>query len=152
MSTITSVMTFRVKRFVIKKCVRRESLVLVGTRGYFTGLDYGQIYRMMTQDPYYVWELRPMDSDGDFVKVHFEDESKLLDQRHFARVCLRHLNMTPYIVKENTWFETLNANMSKVIEVEVSETTDTSASAEVKSAFFRYLAQKKSTREVSRSG
>ena len=84
-----------------------------------------------------------MDSDGDFVKVHFEDESKLLDQRHFARVCLRHLNMTPYIVKENTWFETLNANMSKVIEVEVSETTDTSASAEVKSAFFRYLAQKR---------
>ena len=125
-----------------KVCASREFGV-GRNKGYFTGLDYGQIYRMMTQDPYYVWELRPMDSDGDFVKVHFEDESKLLDQRHFARVCLRHLNMTPYIVKENTWFETLNANMSKVIEVEVSETTDTSASAEVKSAFFRYLAQKR---------
>lgn len=125
-----------------KECSQRE-FGIGRNKGYFTGLDYGQIYRMMAQDPYYVWELKPMDSDGEYTKVHFEDESKLLDQRHFARVCLRHLNMTPYIVKENTWFETLNANMQKVIEVEVSETTDTSASAEVKSAFFRYLAQKR---------
>ena len=125
-----------------RKCAKREFGV-GREKGHFTGIEYGQIYRMLSEDSYYIWELKTSGSDTEFKKVHFEDEAKLMDQRFFAQMCLRYLNVAPVRVQDNSWFEVINTSMSTVKELAVSATTDTSASADIRNAFTKFLVQKR---------
>ena len=79
--------------------------------------------------------------------VIFKDEGYLLDQRNFAKMCMRYLNKAPYTVSNNDWCNTLNSVLPNIIDVEVKEESDTSGTSMLRNAFVDYLSNKQSRRD-----
>lgn len=127
-------------------CKKRE-FGLGRDKGHFTGIEYGKLYRYMSAEPYYVWELRLQGSEMPFRNVVFKDEGMLIDQKNFAKMCVRYLNQAPMQVSNNDWYAVLNSVLPNIEEVKVSEESDTSALSQLRSAFIRYLANKQSRRD-----
>lgn len=122
------------------ECRKRE-FGLGKDKGHFMDIDFGQLYRYKTAEPYYVWKLR-LQGQEKWVDVVFKDEGYLLDQRNFAKMCMRYLNKAPYTVSSNDWCNTLNSVLPNIIDVEVKEESDTSALSMLHSAFIAYLSNK----------
>lgn len=127
------------------ECKKRE-FGLGKDKGHFTGIDYGQLYRYMSAEPYYVWRLR-LQGQEQWKDVIFKDESYLLDQRNFARMCVRYLNRAPAQVSPNDWYNILNTVLPYVQDVEVKEETDTSSLTALKHEFIHYLSNKQARRD-----
>ena len=127
------------------ECRKRE-YGLGKDKGHFMDIDFGQLYRYKTAEPYYVWELR-LQGQETWVNVIFKDEGYLLDQRNFAKMCMRYLNKAPYTVSNNDWCNTLNSVLPHIIDVEVKEETDTSGLSMLRNAFIQYLSNKQARRD-----
>lgn len=119
------------------ECRRRE-FGLGRDKSHFTGVDYGKLYRYKTTEPYYVWQLR-LNGEEEWKDVVFKDEAMLLEQRNFARMCVRYLNQAPMQVSNNDWYAVLNTVLPNVEDIEVQEANDTSETSVLKSNFFEYL-------------
>ena len=133
--------------FCNKSECRKREFGLGKDKGHFTGIDYGQLSRYMTAEPYYIWKLR-LNGQEKWVDVIFKDEGFLLDQRNFAKMCVRYLNQAPMQVSNNDWYAILNSVLPNVQNVEVKQESDTSAKSRLKSAFVSYLANKQSQRNM----
>lgn len=116
-------------------------------KGHFSDVEYGQLYRYQAEEPYYIWQLRLQGSTEPFKNIMFKDEAELLDQKNFARACVRYLNFAPRQVQTNDWFSTLNKHLAHVQNVSVSEESDTSVTSTLKRMFIRYLANKQARRD-----
>ena len=127
------------------ECRKRE-YGLGRDKGHFTGIDYGQLYRYMTAEPYYIWKLR-LQGQEQWKDVIFKDEGYLLDQRNFAKMCVRYLNQAPMQVGNNDWYAILNSVLPNVQDVEVKQESDTSGLSILHNAFIRYLADKQARRD-----
>lgn len=133
--------------FCDKTLCRKREFGLGRDKGHFSDIEYGQLLRYKTAEPYYVWQLRLQGSEGDFKNIIFRDEGELLDQKNFAKVCVRFLNFAPRQVQTNDWFGTLNKYLSAVKDVEVKAESDTSALSMIKQMFIRYLSNKQARRD-----
>lgn len=127
------------------ECRKRE-FGLGKDKGHFMDIDFGQLYRYKTAEPYYIWKLR-LQGQEQWKDVVFKDEGYLLDQRNFAKMCMRYLNKAPYTVSNNDWCNTLNSVLPNIIDVEVKEEADTSALSMLRNAFNDYLANKQARRD-----
>ena len=132
--------------FCNKTDCRKREYGLGKDKGHFMDVDFGQLYRYKTAEPYYVWELR-LQGQEKWQNVIFKDEGYLLDQRNFAKMCVRYLNKAPYHVSDNDWCNTLNSVLPNIIDVEVKQETDTSGTSMLKNAFIEYLSNKQSRRD-----
>ena len=132
--------------FCNKPVCRKREFGLGRDKGHFTGVDYGQLYRYKSAEPYYIWKLR-LQGQENWVDVVFKDEGFLLDQKNFARMCVRYLNQAPMQVSNNDWYAILNSVLPKIQDVEVKAEVDTSATALLKNAFINYLASKQARRD-----
>lgn len=128
------------------ECRKRE-YGLGRDKGHFSEVEFGKLFRYAAAEPYYVWELRMSGSDAPYKKVMFRDEGELLDQKMFAKLCVRHLNFAPKQVQTNDWFATLNKYISSVEDIKVSSTSDTSETSVIRAMFVRYLANKQAKRD-----
>jgi hypothetical protein len=127
------------------ECRKRE-YGLGKDKGHFTGIDYGQLYRYMTAEPYYIWKLR-LQGEERWHDVIFKDEGYLLDQRNFAKMCVRYLNQAPMQVSNNDWYAILNSVLPNVVDVEVKQESDTSGLSMLRNAFVSYLSNKQARRD-----
>ena len=127
------------------ECRKRE-FGLGKDKGHFTGIDYGQLFRYKTAEPYYIWKLR-LQGQEVFKDVIFKDEGFLLDQKNFAKMCVRYLNQAPMQVSNNDWYAILNSVLPNIIDVEVKQESDTSALSVLHNAFIRYLSNKQARRD-----
>lgn len=132
--------------FCNKTDCRKREFGLGKDKGHFMDVDFGQLYRYKTAEPYYIWKLR-LQGQEQWRDVVFKDEGYLLDQRNFAKMCVRYLNKAPYHVSDNDWCNTLNSVLPNIIDVEVKEETDTSGTSMLKNAFVEYLSNKQSRRD-----
>ena len=132
--------------FCNKTECRKREYGLGKDKGHFMDIDFGQLYRYKTAEPYYIWKLR-LQGQEKWVDVIFKDEGYLLDQRNFAKMCVRYLNKAPYHVSDNDWCNTLNSVLPNIIDVEVKQETDTSGTSMLKNAFIEYLSNKQSRRD-----
>lgn len=126
-------------------CKKRE-FGLGRDKSHFTGVDYGQLFRYMTAEPYYIWKLR-LHGQEQWVDVIFKDEGYLLDQKNFAKMCVRYLNQAPMQVSNNDWYAILNSVLPNIQNVEVKKETDTSGLSVLRNAFITYLSNKQARRE-----
>jgi len=124
------------------ECSKREFGV-GSDKGHFSGLEYGSIVRVLSAEPYYQWNLKINGGSGDFKLITFKDETSLMDQKFFAKLCLRYLNFVPARMKDNDWFTVLNTILPKIQEVTVDRATDTTLKAELYDAFLSYITQKR---------
>ena len=126
-------------------CKKRE-FGIGREKGHFTGVQYGQLYRYMTAEPYYVWKLR-LQGQEQWKDVIFKDEAYLLDQKNFARMCVRFLNQAPMQVSNNDWYAILNSVLPNIQDVEVKKESDTSGMNMIRNAFMDYLSNKQARRD-----
>ena len=127
------------------ECRKRE-FGLGKDKGHFMDIDFGQLYRYKTAEPYYIWKLR-LQGQEQWKDVVFKDEGYLLDQKNFAKMCMRYLNKAPYTVSANDWCNTLNSVLPNIIDVEVKEESDTSSLSMLRNALVEYLSNKQSRRD-----
>ena len=127
-------------------CKKRE-FGLGRDKSHFTGIDYGQLFRYMTAEPYYIWKLR-LQGQEQWKVVVFKDEGYLLDQKNFAKMCVRYLNQAPMQVSNNDWYSILNSVLPNIQNVEVKQESDTSGLSVVRNAFILYLANKQTRRDT----
>ena len=127
------------------ECRKRE-FGLGRDKGHFMDIEFGQLFRYMTAEPYYIWKLR-LQGQEQWKDVVFKDEGYLLDQKNFAKMCIRYLNKAPYQVSNNDWNQTLNTILPNLIEVEVKQESDTSGLSVIRNAFINYLSNKQARRE-----
>ena len=130
-----------------KPACRKREFGLGKDKGHFTGIDYGQLYRYKTAEPYYVWKLRLLGQEV-WVDVVFKDEGYLLDQKNFAKMCVRYLNQAPMQVSNNDWYAVLNSILPNIEDVEVKQESDTSSLSMLKTTFIRYLSNKQARRDM----
>lgn len=133
--------------FCDKPACRKREFGLGKDKGHFTGIDYGQLYRYKTAEPYYVWKLR-LQGQEVWVDVVFKDEGYLLDQKNFAKMCVRYLNQAPMQVSNNDWYAVLNSILPNIEDVEVKQESDTSSLSMLKTTFIRYLSNKQARRDM----
>ena len=127
------------------ECRKRE-FGLGRDKGHFMDIEFGQLFRYMTAEPYYIWKLR-LQGQEQWKDVVFKDEGYLLDQKNFAKMCIRYLNKAPYQVSNNDWNQTLNTILPNIVEVEVKQESDTSGLSILRNAFITYLSNKQARRE-----
>lgn len=132
--------------FCNKAMCKKVEFGLGRDKGHFTGVDYGQLYRYKALEPYYLWKLR-LNGQEEWVDVVFKDETFLLDQKVFAKMCVRYLNRAPMQVSNNDWYATINTVLPNIQEVAVNMETDTSGLSSLHSAFVSYLSNKQARRE-----
>ena len=133
--------------FCDKPTCRKREFGLGRDKGHFTGIDYGQLYRYKTAEPYYIWKLRLQGQEA-WVDVVFKDEGYLLDQKNFAKMCVRYLNQAPMQVSNNDWYAILNSVLPNVQDVEVKQESDTSGLSLLHNAFIQYLSNKQAKRDM----
>lgn len=133
--------------FCDKPTCRKREFGLGKDKGHFTGIDYGQLYRYKTAEPYYVWKLR-LQGQETWVDVVFKDEGYLLDQKNFAKMCVRYLNQAPMQVSNNDWYAVLNSILPNIQDVEVKQESDTSSLSMLHNAFIDYLSNKQARRDM----
>lgn len=132
--------------FCNKSECRKREFGLGKDKGHFMDIEFGQLFRYKTAEPYYIWKLR-LQGQEEWKDVIFKDEGYLLDQRNFAKMCIRYLNKAPYMVSNNDWNQTLNTILPNIQDVEVKQESDTSALSTLRNAFIRYLANKQARRD-----
>lgn len=133
--------------FCDKPTCRRREFGLGKDKGHFTGIDYGQLYRYKTAEPYYIWKLK-LQSQEQWTDVIFKDEGYLLDQRNFQKACVRYLNNAPMQVSNNDWNAVLNSVLPNIVDVEVKQESDTSGLSMLHNAFIDYLSNKQARRDM----
>lgn len=133
--------------FCDKPACRRREFGLGRDKGHFTGIDYGQLFRYKTAEPYYIWKLRLQGQEA-WIDVIFKDEGYLLDQKNFAKMCVRYLNQAPMQVSNNDWYAILNSVLPNVQDVEVKQESDTSSLSMLHNAFINYLSNKQARRDM----
>lgn len=133
--------------FCDKPACRKCEFGLGKDKGHFTGIDYGQLYRYKTAEPYYIWKLRLQGQEA-WVDVVFKDEGYLLDQKNFAKMCVRYLNQAPMQVSNNDWYAVLNSILPNIQDVEVKQESDTSGLSMIHNAFIDYLSNKQARRDM----
>ena len=133
--------------FCNKSECRKREFGLGKDKGHFTGIDYGQLYRYNSAEPYYIWKLR-LNGQEQWHDVIFKDEGYLLDQKNFAKMCVRYLNQAPMQVSNNDWYAILNSVLPNVQEVEVKQESDTSGLSMLHNAFIDYLSNKQARRDA----
>lgn len=132
--------------FCNKSECRKREFGLGRDKGHFTGVQYGELYRYMTAEPYYIWKLR-LQGQEQWKDVIFKNESYLLDQKNFACMCVRYLNQAPMQVSPNDWYGILNSVLPNIIDVEVKQESDTSGLSILRNAFITYLSNKQARRD-----
>ena len=132
--------------FCNKTECRKREFGLGRDKGHFMDIEFGQLFRYMTAEPYYIWKLR-LQGQEQWKDVIFKDEGYLLDQKNFAKMCIRYLNKAPYQVSNNDWNQTLNTILPNIVEVEVKQTSDTSGLSILRNAFITYLSNKQARRD-----
>ena len=128
------------------ECRKRE-FGLGRDKGHFADIDYGPLFRYLAADPYYIWKLKRKDQE-DYKDIVFKDEGAILDQKNFAKLCVRYLNFAPRQVAQNDWFMTINKALASIKNVEVKQESDTSGLSVIRNAFVKYLANKQSHRNA----
>lgn len=132
--------------FCDKALCKKREFGIGRDKGHFMDIEFGQLYRYLTAEPYYIWKLR-LHGQDQWKDVVFKDEGYLLDQKNFAKMCIRYLNKAPYQVSPNDWTQTLNTILPNIQEIEVKKETDTSVTSLIRSAFINYLANKQARRD-----
>ena len=116
--------------------------------GYFSSVEFGQLYQYKTKPPYYEWNIRPQSADP-WSKVRFKSEDEIIKQDAVLRLCMRELRVVPSKLKQFEWLKILNQFLKEMKIVEVSDEDDTSAFVLFKIYLLEFLtgrimAQKKS--------
>ena len=120
-----------------QECKKRE--FGVGKEdGYFSSLDYGQLKQILTDSPYYEWQIKLQDADV-YKILRFRNEDEIIKQDTFLKLCFRELHVLPTKLKQGEWFKIVNQSLNEIIVEKIDRADSTSALGLFRSLFTEFL-------------
>lgn len=106
--------------------------------GYFSSMEFGQLFQFKTYSPYYEWEIR-LQGEEEWKVLRFKSEEEIIKQDVLLRLCMRELKAVPAKIKQNEWLKVLNHFLKEMIVQEVNDDEDTSHMVLFKSFLLEFL-------------
>jgi hypothetical protein len=122
-------------------CKARKYGVGKDRDNFMSNVEFGKLTRVLTMDPYYIWDVR-LDEKDEYKQVVVGDETELLNQKTIQQVCIRALNTTPLSMNQRAWEIKVNECLAIIEEQQVAKATDTTDLSVLHSCFVRYLTHK----------
>lgn len=97
-----------------------------------TGINFGQLTQVMTDPPYWTWEVNN-------VLMTFYSTEDIMNQNSFRKQCMEKLHHTPYKIKDERWVKILNRALENVVEQHVEEGVEFGLRTEYNAAIREYL-------------
>lgn len=103
-----------------------------------SNVEFGKIYRMMAETPYYLWEAR-LTGTEEWRKLRIDGSENLLNQKTVQKACIDTLGQLSLTVSPPIWEKRVNDCLLTIENVEVPKATDTTEMSALRDAFERYL-------------
>jgi len=107
-----------------------------------SNIEFGQVFRMKAETPYYLLEARLAGDEGDFKVLRVDAAENFLNQKTIQKECVDKLGQIMWTVKQQVWEERVNAVLQNLQEKEVPKEIDTSELSDLRELFHRYLTHK----------
>lgn len=104
-----------------------------------SNIEFGQIYRMLAETPYYTIEARLAGSEDAFKLLRVDAAENFLNQKTIQKECIDKLGQVMWTVKQAVWEERLNEVMLRLQEKQVPRETDTTEMSDLRELFYRYI-------------
>lgn len=95
-----------------------------------SNLNFGRMIQVMTEPPYYLWDINGVD-------ILFETETDFTNQEKFSKLCVRHVHYLPPKIKNSSWSNVVNEALASI---EVRE-QDKQNNASPGAIFLNYLVE-----------
>ena len=105
------------------------------TSGYVSDLTYGELIQWRTDPPYYEWNV------NDHI-LRFYDETEIISQYAFRKLCFRELHTLPMKLKDEHWTRIVNTALENIITKTLEEGDDVSPGALFKEYLMEFLTKR----------
>lgn len=103
-----------------------------------SNVEFGKIFRVLTETPYYLWEARLAGTE-DYKMLRIDGAENLLNQKTIQKACIDTLGQLSLTVTQPTWEKTVNDCLATLENLPAPKATDTTEMAALKELFYRYL-------------
>jgi hypothetical protein len=115
------------KEFCKERKFSDGSAILEGGKSrILTNVDFGQLYKYNALKPFYIWEMKKTGSEGDYVKVQFENIQLMLNQKTAQGIIGEAVDTIFLTLKNEIWEKHIEAALKSMITVEVNVLADSS--------------------------
>jgi len=105
-----------------------------------TNIDFGQIYKYNTLNPFYIWEVRVAgDKDVPYSQVQFDDIRILLSQKAAQEQIGKVIDAIFLTVRADVWEKHTNDALAKVITIDVPLIADSTEQATLTRNIYLFL-------------
>lgn len=125
------------------RCKTRKYGVGREKDNYVLNVEFGKLYKMKAEEPYYLWEAKFAGSEKESSKIRLDDTGELMNQKAVQKACIKGMGQMMVTVKPSVWEATLNKHLADMEEQEVSAYTDTSELSALRDYFYRYLTNRR---------
>ena len=112
----------------------------IGDGGYFSVIEYGQLVELKAIKPTYEWNVRVQ--GGEWITMEFNDESELMDQFKFRKLCVRYLHIMPNKIKPNEWDAIVASALANIEEREIEGEEDNTPENLVRMFVIDFISQR----------
>ncbi len=119
-------------------CKLRKHGVGRTTKNTVSNVEFGKIFRVMTETPYYMWEARLAGTE-EYKMLRIDGAENLLNQKTVQKACIDTLGQVSTTVSAFNWETTLNGCLSTIEDLPAPKATDTTEMAALRDLFMRYL-------------
>lgn len=124
--------------FCDKKVCKTREYGVGKIDGFFSGIEFGQLYQFRQDKPYYEWEVR-IQGEEEYKRLRFKDEIEIMKQDVFAQLCFRELHVLPMKLNQMEWYRLVNKNLETIDTIEIGSQYDTSPVNTLKEYFHEFL-------------
>lgn len=125
------------------RCKTRKYGVGKEKDNYVLNIEFGQIWKMNTAEPYYMWEAKIAGTDSAPVLLQLDSTADLMSQRAVQQASIKKLGQMMSTVNQKKWEDTLNKHLSTMKEKDVADYSDTTELSQLKDFFYKYLTHRK---------
>ena len=111
--------------FCHKQVCKKRDFGIGKHEGYFSNLEYGQLFQYKMAMPYYEWEVRGLGKD-DYKLLRFKSEEEILKQDVFIRLCMREIYELPFKIMQVEWYKKVQEALKDIKVVTIQTEDDTS--------------------------
>lgn len=122
-----------------RKFADGSSVLEDGKSRILTNVDFGQLYKYNAMKPFYIWEMKKTGSEGDYIKVQFENIQMMLNQKIAQGVIGEAVDTIFLTLKNEVWEKHIEAALKAMITIEVNVLADSSDLALAVRMIYQFL-------------
>lgn len=104
-----------------------------------TNVDFGQLYKYNALKPFYIWEIKKSGSEGDYIKVQFNDIQEMLNQKLAQAIIGEAVDTIFLTIKPVIWERHIENALNNMVILEVNLLADSSEMAFTVRLLYQYI-------------